>query len=203
MPPEILDALESVVEIFCSAVRHRERAAYILCDNLVEMACKTRALQHNHRFDTSIGFHASVTAPGVILDAALIPRLTGYRNTRNNMQHVGAALTVDAQHCADAVMDAVQVINTLWPPTPVHLLRNRLAVSLRIVRLYSSYGDPVHREDFISNMLGYDWRNTENEQVRRDAVQIKPGQREYWSHALFRRIPDVQRLLDESGVPLI
>lgn len=42
-PPEIIDALESVLEIYFSGVRHRERAAFILCDNLVEMTCKTKA----------------------------------------------------------------------------------------------------------------------------------------------------------------
>ncbi len=201
MPPDILDALESIVSIFCSAVRHRERAAFILCDNLVEIACKAKAKQHNHRFDMAIGFHASVTAPGVTLDAALIPRLTGYRDTRNNMQHVGAALTVDAQHCADAIMDAVLVLNSLWPPRAVHELRGQLGVSLRIIRLFSAEGDPVQREDFVSNMLGHSWRSSEGEQVKTDSVQIRPGQREYWSHALFRRTSDVLRILDESLVP--
>ena len=48
IPQAIADSLESVVEIYFSGVRHRERAAFILCDNLVEMACKSRAKQHNN-----------------------------------------------------------------------------------------------------------------------------------------------------------
>jgi len=49
-PPEIIDTLESVLEIYFSGVRHRERAAFILCDNLVEMTCKTKAKQDDYRF---------------------------------------------------------------------------------------------------------------------------------------------------------
>lgn len=64
-PPEIIDALESILEIYFSGVRHRERAAFILCDNLVEMTCKTKAKQHNHRFDMICNFHDACTAPGV------------------------------------------------------------------------------------------------------------------------------------------
>ncbi len=44
-PREIVDALESVLDIFLSDIRHRERAAFILWDNLVEMACKRKAKQ--------------------------------------------------------------------------------------------------------------------------------------------------------------
>jgi hypothetical protein len=44
-PPEIIDALESVLEIYFSGVRHRERAAFILRDNLIEMTCKSNAKQ--------------------------------------------------------------------------------------------------------------------------------------------------------------
>ena len=59
-PPEIVDALESVIDIFFSGVRHRERAAFILCDNLVEMACKTRAKQYDYTFSMRCSFHDEV-----------------------------------------------------------------------------------------------------------------------------------------------
>jgi hypothetical protein len=76
-------------------------------------------------------------------------------------------------------------------------------VSLRIVRLLGAEGDSEHRSNFIEGMLDFTWRNNEGEQVRRDGVQIRPGLRDYWGHAIFRRTADVQRLLDETGVPLI
>src|SRR2546425_13076706 len=97
-PQEIIDSLESIIEIYFSGVRHKERAAFILCDNLVEMACKTKALQHNHTFNMSCGFHAAWNAPGVQLPpTALGARIQRYRHTRNNMQHASAAATVDAK----------------------------------------------------------------------------------------------------------
>ncbi|RSK49394.1 hypothetical protein [Hymenobacter rigui] len=201
MPPDILDALESIVEIFCSAIRHKERAAYVLCDNLVEVACKAKAREHNHRTNLEVGFHAVLTLPGVVLDAALQGRLQGYRNNRNNIQHVGAGLTVDAQHCADAIMDAVDTLNQLWPGTPVHQSRALFAISLRIVKLYSTTGDLPLRADFEDAMTSYRWRTAESEQVQASAIQIKPGRRENWGHALSRLRADVQRILDESGVP--
>ena len=37
---EKIAALESIIEIFLSDIRHRERSVFILCDNLVEMTCK-------------------------------------------------------------------------------------------------------------------------------------------------------------------
>lgn len=58
-PVAITDALESVLDIYFSGVRHRERAAFILCDNLVEMACKTKAQQHDHNFVMRCGFHTA------------------------------------------------------------------------------------------------------------------------------------------------
>jgi hypothetical protein len=39
-PRDITDALEGVVSIYFSDVRHKLRAAFILQDELVEMSCK-------------------------------------------------------------------------------------------------------------------------------------------------------------------
>jgi hypothetical protein len=67
VPSEITDALESIIDIYFSGIRHRERAAFILCDNLVEMICKTKAVQHDHRFNTRCDFHTAWNAAGVQL----------------------------------------------------------------------------------------------------------------------------------------
>lgn len=200
MPPEIIDSIESVVQIFFSAVAHRDRAAFILCDNLVEMACKTKSIQLNHRYNTQVGFFDAVDAHNAVLPQPLRDRLQGYRTTRNNLQHVGAALTVDSQHCADAISDAVDTINMLWPGVPVHQQRPRLATGLRIIPLLCSNGDPVQREDFVDAMLRFRWRTNDREQVEADATQIRPGQRENWNYSLLRRRPDVERLLDDLGI---
>src|SRR5215213_416195 len=96
-PREIVDAMESVLGVYVSAIRHRERAAFILCDELVEMACKLRAREHNYRFDMHCGFAAAIAAPGVNLPGPLLPSLQATRNTRNVMQHQSGAATVDLQ----------------------------------------------------------------------------------------------------------
>ncbi len=66
-PREIIDTFEAIMDVFTSNIRHRERVAFILCDNLVELACKTKAQQLNHAFNRRCGFHAAWNAPGVLL----------------------------------------------------------------------------------------------------------------------------------------
>ena len=103
--------MESIIGIFLSDIRNRERAVFILCDNLIEMTCKSKAKQHNHEFDMSCNFFDSWNAPGVQLSPNGIGRrVNARRNTRNQMQHADAAITVDNQHCADAILDAIRII---------------------------------------------------------------------------------------------
>jgi hypothetical protein len=158
-PREIIDALESVLGIYFSDVRHRERAAFILCDELIEMACKLRAREHNHHFNMQCGFHTAINAPGVsIPQATLGSSIQASRNTRNNMQHASAAATVDEQHCADAILDAVQVIDHCWPHASTNDLRGWIKCALRVVSLYSSQGDSTKRTEFEDAMRDNGWR---------------------------------------------
>jgi len=132
-PIEIIDALESVIDIFFSGVRHRERAAFILCDNLLEMVCKTKAKQHDHNFNLRCSFYDAVNAPGVSLPNQLKNRIEGYRDTRNNMQHASAAATVDLQYCATAILDALKVIDRCWHNTSNSQLPYWMKVALRVI----------------------------------------------------------------------
>jgi len=50
-PNEVLDLLESVLGIFFYDIRYKERSVFILCDNLVELSCKTKIKQVNYRED--------------------------------------------------------------------------------------------------------------------------------------------------------
>ncbi|NJR53124.1 MAG: hypothetical protein HC780_29775 [Leptolyngbyaceae cyanobacterium CSU_1_3] len=165
-PPEIIDALESVLEIYFSGVRHRERAAFILCDNLVEMTCKTKAKQYNHRFDMSCNFHNACTSPDVDLPPDLKVRVVGYRNTRNNMQHASAAATVDLHHCATSMLDVVKVIDHCWTDTSTTRFPSRMKCALRIARLYSSEGDISLREVFETRMQKKTLANSERKRPR-------------------------------------
>lgn len=198
-PVAISDALESVLDIFFSGVRNRERAAFILCDNLVEMACKTRAKQHEASFNTRANFPSLLSAPGVALDAqGLGRRVQDHHDARNNMQHANAAATVDAAYCAVAIADAAEVIQTLWPDVT---WPGRVRCGLRIVRLYALMDDPLACESFENSMNDFGWRAATNETVRVNAVQVQPGRREHWWWALRYRLPNVEALLNEIGAP--
>ena len=158
-PAEIMDAFESVLDIFLSDIRHRERAAFILCDNLVEMACKTKAKQKNHKFNTNCNFHDACNAPGVRLAKnGLGGRVDSRRTTRNAMQHQSAAVTVDVHTCADAILDLPQLLKKLWGSSALKNLRLWQAVAIRIAHLYSNSGDVNLRATFEDAMRNERWR---------------------------------------------
>lgn len=199
-PPEIIDALESVLDIYFSGVRHRERAAFILCDNLVEMTCKTKAKQYDYTFNMRCSFHDACTASGVVLPPDLKVRVSGYRDTRNNMQHASAAATVDLHHCATSILDIVRVIDHCWSGTSTTLFPGRIRCALRIIWLYSSEGDVSLREPFETKMQRKRWR-TQEESVRVSGRQIQPGHREYWYVAIRMQTPYVEECLNDVGIP--
>lgn len=187
-PTAIIDALESVIDIYLSGVRHRERAAFILCDNLVETACKTRAVQHNYQFDTSCGFHNALNAPGVQLPQALRIKAQDYRNARNNMQHSNPAATVDTVYCATAILTAVKIIDRLWPNTSTRWLPPWMQTALRIIRLYSEEGDATQRGPFEDRMR------------KLPKMNVKSGNREYWWEAVRIHYADVGESLNELAI---
>lgn len=200
-PREIIDNLESILGIYFSDVRHRERAAFILCDELVEMACKLRARENNHQFNMHCGFHAAWNAPGVqIPQQGLGAVIQGNRNTRNNMQHASAAATVDDQHCADAILDVMQVIEHCWPGTMTNDFRPWMKCALRIVRLYSSLGDAVKRVLFEDAMREGEWR-ADKRQPRKNEFLIRPGDRRYWTLVILQSQSQLELILGSLGVP--
>lgn len=201
-PQEIIDALESIIGIYFSGVRHRERAAFILCDNLAEMACKTKAVQRNHAFNTRCGFHDAWNAPGVQLPpTGLGGRVQNYRNTRNNMQHASIAATVDQDYCATAILDVVNVIDRCWPNTSARQFLPWMKCALRVVRLYSATGDSMQRGQFEDSMRNKTWRAKEREVVQPNARQVEPGRRDYWGLAFRMNTSLVEECLNEAGIP--
>lgn len=200
-PREIIDALESVLGIYFSDVRHRERVAFILCDELVEMVCKLRAREYNYHFNMRCGFHTAWNAPGVAIPAATLgTSIQASRNTRNNMQHASAASTVDDQYCADAILDAVQVIDHCWPNASTNDFRGWMNCALRIVRLYSSQGNATKRTEFEDAMRNNGWR-AEKRQPRIDEFLIRPGLRRYWALVMISSQAQVESILSICGIP--
>lgn len=200
-PGEIIAGLESILGIFLSDIRYRERAVFILCDTLVEMACKTKAKQHNHRFNTSCNFHDAWNAPGVSLSPTRLgQRVQTRRSTRNNMQHGNAAFTVDVQVCADAILDAVRVINKCWSNTSTRHFEAWVKCALRIVCLYSSSGDRLKRQPFEDDMLNVNWRGGDRTTVRINQNSIQPGRRIFWWLTVINHTNLVERCLDNLGI---
>jgi hypothetical protein len=188
-PTQIVDGLESVIDIFLSGVRHRERAAFILCDNLVELACKTKARQEDYTFDTSCNFHDAWNAPGVELpERTLGRRIQDFRDVRNRLQHENAAITVDSHYCATAIVTAAQVIDQLWPNTLENNIQYWMQVAIRVIQLYSDQGDANIHRVFEDQMQEIHWRGPDREYVRVNSVQIQMGRRDYW-HIAVRQQP--------------
>lgn len=200
VPREIVDALESVVGLYFSDVRHRDRAAFILCDELVEMACKLRARQHNHNFDMKCGFYSAWNAPGVpIPQDPLGDAIQQNRDTRNTLQHQAAAVTVDDQFCADGIMDAIEVMERCWPGA-LALVPPWVSCALRIVRLYSSAGCPQDRQSFEDEMREAGWR-AEKRQPRTNEFLVRPGLRKYWALPLTQSVGQVEAILNALRIP--
>lgn len=197
-PREIIDGLQSILDVYVSNIRHRERVAFILCDNLVELACKTKAFQRNHRFDRQCSFHAAWNAPGVQLAPnGLGGRLQSRRDTRNTMQHGNAAVTVSAAHCADAINDVCKVVNNLWANSTERMLRPESRCVLRIVDLYSSNGDGGKQQMFEDAMRRCHWRGIADErQPRINEVIFESGLRANWHNAIHESPELVEQLLD-------
>jgi hypothetical protein len=200
-PRHIVDALECVLQIYFSNARHKERAAFLLCDELVEVTCREK-IKINTPTLGNMKFHQLLEHPDVALDNRVHPLgqlVYACHRTRNDMQHNNPAATVDAQHCADAIVDAVEVIEHCFPGAKT-ALPDKLKVTLRVIRLYSQHGDPHHQADFASTMRDHTWRG-DRERARRDEAFVAPGQRNYWGLVIPSEYAQVEALLNRVGVP--
>lgn len=185
-PQEIIDGFECILDVFLSNVRHRERVVFILCDNLVELSCKTKAHQRDHTFNRHCGFNAAWNANGVRLAPnGLGRRVQGRRDTRNTMQHGSAAVTVSVDHAADAILDVQRVINKLWPNSLGPAIRLQYRMAVKVVELYSSGNDPMVRQRFEDAMRQARWRGVADDRnARVSEVIVEAGLRPHWGHAV-------------------
>jgi hypothetical protein len=146
-------------------------------------------------------FHQAWNAPGVSISAVPLGNaIQTSHNTRNHMQHSDPAATVDDQHCADAISDAVAVIEHCWPGTTAAELRDWMRSGLRIVRLYSSRGDLDKRTPFEDEMRRGQW-GIDKKQPRTHELKIEPGRRQYWTLLLTQSQVQVEAILNTLGIP--
>ena len=200
-PRDILDALESVVSLYFSDVRQKLRAAFILTDELVEMTCKAPAIAANPTLG-HIKFHDLLKHPAVKLDAKTTAHgatLLRNHDTRNKMQHVNAAFTVDDQHCADAILDAVQTIDHCFPGSSP-AFPEVLKVALRVVRLHSTQGNAGQRGRFEDAMREWRWKSADKRTLRKSEIAVTAGNRRHWG-MVMPEYAQVENILNGLGIP--
>lgn len=203
-PRPIIDALDCVMSLFFSSARHNLRAAFIMCDELVEITCRERVKQKIPTLKRMDLWHLLHEVSLCKPDTPLGTSLLASRTTRNDMQHANAAATVDVQHCADAILDAVRAIEHCFPGSTAKF-PDMLTVSLRIARLFATGADPVHRSSFIQAMQRHNWRGTAKgkspKSPKQNEVIVTPGDQVNWGLALSLDIVMVDGLLDQVGAP--
>lgn len=203
-PSEIMDAFESILDIFLSDIRHRERAAYILCDNLVEMACKTKHTQHSRRNgtqpNTHCKFHEALKLAGCRLSQEFRETLQQRRDTRNLMQHQSASAAVDVPTCADAILDLPKIMMKLWGRNALDNLREWQKIAIQVARLYSNSGDTTDRVQFEDAMRLEQWRGiSEERNPRTNETIIECGLRIHWAIAVKQSPSQVEQILNSIG----
>lgn len=200
-PRDIVDSLECVLSVYFSGVRHNLRAAFILCDGLVELTCKAKA-EAGGWTPVQINFTPLLRLTPVSLDPAsggLGKKCEDSHKVRNKMHHANAAATVDSQRCADAILDAVECIEHCFPGAKI-AFEDKIKVGLRVVRIYSAQGSGAHRTAFQDGMTRHTWRTRTNGPRVNETV-ISPGQRTYWSLVIMDSVADIETILNRIGVP--
>jgi hypothetical protein len=200
-PRHIVDSLESVLSLYFSGCLHKERAAFILCDELVEVTCRVKIKQTVPTLGR-MGFHGLLTHAAIGFDVAtagLGRSVFDCHQNRNDMQHNNPAATVDNRYCADAIIDAVEVIEHCFPGTK-SALPDRLKVTMRVVRLLSRQGDQRQQTEFGNAMQTHQWRG-DRERAKREEVIVAPGPRTNWGLVIPSEFARVEGLLDRVGVP--
>jgi len=200
-PRHIVDALESVLSVYFSNCRHKERAAFLLCDEMVEVTCREKVKRAVRNLG-NMNFRALMTHTTIgfdVVNPGLGKSVFDCHQNRNDMQHNNPAATVDPQYCADAIVDAVEVIEHCFPGTKA-ALPDKLKVTLRVVRLLSQHGDPRQQTAFGDAMRTHQWRGT-RDRAKQDEIIISPGQRANWGLVILSEVARVETLLNGVGVP--
>ena len=138
---------------------------------------------------------------GAVLGSGSSSREFQYgHDTRNKMQHVNAAFTVDDdQHCADAILDAVDAVEFCFPDTSA-TLSDALKVTLRVIRLHSSKGDARLPGAFEDAMRAHRWNGTDRK-ARVSEPPYPVGSRRFWGLVMMPEYAQVEAILNRLDVP--
>lgn len=201
-PSGIIGYLESILGIFLSDIRHKERSTYILCDNSIEICCKARIKERNPVDTKQRNFPDSIKDSK--LPAKLIAELSGRHKIRNDMQHEKLGITVDIHECADSILGLIKVINKLWGKYALNMAPEWVGCALKIVALYSTSSDSSKRVKFEKTLLkDIDWSKETNEQnitskrlPNKNEMIIEVGAKNYWVLIVREKTQIVTECLD-------
>ena len=174
-----------------SDIRHKERSAFILADNLVEISCKTRIVERNGEWKGENFYE--------ILKEAKIPKkvrekLIRRRKIRNDMQHIKLSITVDNQDCACAIKDILLVIKKLWGKYALDNLPDWVVCGTKIVELYSDSSNHSKILRFEKILLKeVNW----NIDKVKGSIQDENGKRKVT--IIGRRFPNSNEIIIEVG----
>jgi hypothetical protein len=150
-PKEILDFIESIISIFLYEIRQKERAVFILVDNLVELSCKARIRERGKLITSQKELKNFLKLANVGGD--LKRRLLSRRKERNTMQHDLVAVTVSNEHCADAILDLQRLIKKLWGKYAFDGVEEWVNCAFRVIKLYSRSTSKKKREIFEQRLI--------------------------------------------------
>lgn len=205
-PKEITDYLEPILSIYLSDFRHKERSAFILCDNLIELCCKLRIKER----DPSDNRNRQRNFPQSLEDAKLSKTFRGIlekrHKIRNDMQHEKIGISIDAQDCACDILNVIKVIKTLWGKYALDSASDWLICSLRIIDLYSTSSNQSKKTLLESKLLkSINWnfhpeedKNMEKRLRKDNEVIIEIGARNYWALLVREKTELVNQCLDET-----
>jgi hypothetical protein len=194
-PRDIVDAWECVLSIYFSGVRHNLRAAFILCDEAVEITLRSNVKQSIPTLGR-MNFHQLLRSANPCLDPnshSLGGRLAATHQTRNDMQHSNAAAAVDVQHCADAILDGFDCVEHCFPGARSGF-PDAIKLASRIVQIYSTNGNTAHRDAFEAAMLKHPWRG-QSKPPSTNEIVVGPGRRRYWGLVVMSEFAAIDTIL--------
>jgi hypothetical protein len=150
-PREIIDFLESILSIFLYDIRQKERSVFILVDNLVELSCKARIRERGKIIKDQKELKDFLKLANV--GGELKKRLTNRRKERNTMQHDLVAVTVSHEHCADSILDLLELIKKLWGKYAFDGVDEWVDCAFRVVKLYSRSTSKKKKEIFENRLI--------------------------------------------------
>jgi hypothetical protein len=149
-----------------------------------------------------INFPSLLALPVVGLDPNNIllgQVVNGSHQTRNDMQHNNAAATVDDPHCADAILDAVKVIDHCFANASADF-SDAMKVLLRVVSLQATGGDRGRLSAFEDAMVSNRWRGI-RDGIRVTELAVPVGHRRHWGLVVHSDYATVEAILNRVGAP--